>query len=182
MSLIEPSLVIEELEGIINFGDKGDSNRFGGSSGGKTFSADRVQSNIDRAESIVLQHLSQQYIIPLTSSINGGTTLDDFEVTTKGSIESMILDASCIRIISYGFAQQGNTRDIRGYLSSLKDRLKDNMQMSLEKDGSGGFKYPAFEDLELSDNYLSRQENIIPSVTTGSNMPDYDIISGLRYY
>lgn len=180
MSLIAPALVIQELEGIINFAD-GDSNtRFGGNSSGAVFTLDRVQKNIDRAESIVLQHLSQQYCIPLTSSVNGGTTLDDFIQSTRGSIESLILDNSCIRIISYGFAQQGNAREVKNILTVMRERYQENLKLSLVKDGSGGFKYPAFEDVVLSDNYISRQDNIIPSVSNGERIKDYNSISILR--
>ena len=180
MSLIAPILVIEELEGIINFEEGGADTRFGGNSGGAVFSLDRVQKNIDRAESIVLQHLSQQYLIPLTSSINGGSTLDDFIQSTRGAIESLILDNSCIRIMSYGFAQQGNAREVKNILTVIRERYQDNLKLSLVKDGSGGFKYPAFEDIVLSDNYISRQDNIIPSVSNGERIKDYDSISILR--
>jgi hypothetical protein len=155
------------LKSIINF-DEGGGTRYGANSGSFVMTENDVVSYINEAEAFVLRKLSTLYAIPLTSSVNSGTTLDDFDDMTKYNLKSLFIDATCVRIVSYAFAQQGNSIQLRNYLHELKSRFDDNMLLSLEKDISGGIVYPAFQDLELSAKYLTREQNPIPTISTGS--------------
>ena len=155
------------LKSIINF-DEGGGTRYGAESGGFVMDSSTVMSYINEAEAFVLRKLSTLYAIPLTSSVNEGTTLDDFEDMTKYNLKSLFIDATCVRIVSYVFAQQGNSIHLRNYIHELKERLEENIALSLEKDISGGIIYPSFQDLELSSKYLTREQNPIPTISTGS--------------
>jgi hypothetical protein len=171
----------QALEGIVNFGSTG-TTRYGSTSGGIELSPDRVLEYINQGEAYVLRKLFTLYSIPLTSSINGGTTLDDFTDMTKYNLKALFIDSTCVRIVTYLFAQQGNTIQLRNYLVDLKARLEENLEISLQKDISGGIVYPAYPDLVLSGKYLTRDQNPVLSVSTGSKMPLYSTIQALKKF
>lgn len=178
MSYISVTDIQNALQGIINFGSDGQT-RYGSSSGGIILSDSQVQDYIDQGEAFVSRKLGTLYLIPLQDA-NGNMSLDDFSDMTKNNLKALFIDETCIRIVSYVFAQQGNSLELRNYLSSLKERFMENMELSLQKDHSGGIIYPAYPELVLSEKYLTREENPIPSVTIGENTSCYNEIQKFR--
>lgn len=181
MALVDASLVKRSLRGIINFGEGGTS-RYGSDSGGFIMTSDELASYQEEGEAYVLRKLATLYKVPLTSSINGGATLASFDSITRSNLQALLIDSTCVRIVSYALAQQGNSIQLRNYLVDLKARFEENMEISLQKDISGGVVYPAYPDLVLSEKYLTREQNPIPNRSTGSLNKYYDTIQLFRKF
>ena len=94
----------------------------------------------------------------------GSTDLDDFEPITKDNLKLLFISFSIILVVSYSFAQVGDSIGLRTYGDSIKEIYDRNIELALAKDVSGGIIYPAYPDLKLSKLYYTREENIVPFV------------------
>ena len=179
MAYLALSFVKKRLQGLVPLGNSG-TPRFGNQTGGVKLTDEEIEEFQEEAEAECLRNLSKLYRIPLKSTVNEGTTLNDFQSMTKYSLQGLFLDATILRIMSYMFAQEGMTINIRNFMKDLGQQLESNMKKSLRYDTSDQTVIPAFNDLYLSELYMPRQENLIPEVTYGTGMRINDDLVILR--
>jgi len=169
MPYVALSLVKERLEGFVNTENSGQP-RFGTEDKGIELTDSQIIEFQNQAEAEALRSLSKLYKIPLESANNGGKSLSNFEDMTRYSLQSLFLDGTVIRIMSYIFGQSGSNVVIRNFMENLRKQYNDNIEKSLKYDSSDGTIIPAYPDLVLSKLYIPRQNNPIPSLSDGSNI------------
>ena len=165
---VDPELIKSRLRGILSFGESnGGFNSFEEDAGGVRINDTELNLFQAQSEQKVIRKLSALYQIPLTSSLNTGTTLVDFEDNTNYVLQGLFTCATCIFVIAFTFPQQAiKARMLKDYL----EKEYDDLLGLIEKvDKANGRVYPAFEDLVYSKEYLTRQENPIMSTVSTDN-------------
>ena len=176
---IQPNDIASRLKGIVNIQPTSEESSqkvgYDSYSGGVSISLDEVNSYILQSQSYVWRKLSTLYKIPLTN-LSGSTNIEEFSQMTRDNIKRLVLDHTCISIVSYAFAQQASI-SLRNYLESITERFEENMSLVLINNEVGGRMYPAFDDLVLSDMYLTRQQSlsidVVPCANPARLMTDY---------
>jgi hypothetical protein len=165
---VDPNLIKSRLKGILNFNESnGGFNSFEEDAGGVFVTSEELNLFQAQAEQKVVRKLSSLYKIPLISSVNTGLTLADFEDNTNYVLQGLFTCATCTYIIAFTFPQQAiKARMLKDYL----EREYGDLLGLIEKvDQASGRVYPAFEDLEYSKEYLTRQQNPIISTINADN-------------
>lgn len=157
------------LKSILNFDGVGSGgfNSFEPNAGGDSISDEELLQYQAQAEQLVVRKLGSLYKIPLTSSVNSGITLDDFEDNTRYVLEGLFITRTCKMVLEYNFPQQAvKARMLKDYLTSEYTELLGLIE---KVDKASGRVYPAFEDLVWSEIYLTRQETPVITATPVNN-------------
>lgn len=158
---VNPRFIKLRLQNVVNFGDGG-KNSFSSLAGGQFITDEDLNHYQKQGEQYALEFLSTLYQIPLEHNVTGGKTLDDFSDRTSGNLECLFISATCLKIIRYTSVLQGASKMME--ISHYEKEIQEQIDLAIKKDQAYGVIIPAFEDLKLSNYYLTRQQNPIPNV------------------
>jgi len=165
---VSSSKIIERLQNLVTIsGDSGAFNSFQEQSGGAKISTSLLLEFQAEAEQMVCKKLETLYKMPLTSSVTGGITLDDFVDGTKYVLQGLFISATCIRILDFVFPQQAIKSKM--LKDVLEKRYEDLLGLVEKTDQTDGRVYPAFEDLVPSKMYMRRDDNIVTQYSPPDN-------------